>query len=60
MVVGYPATPIATGRARFCLSASHTRADIDFALRHISEAGGELGLKLELSSHKTTAEKKHD
>jgi serine palmitoyltransferase len=27
-VVGYPATPIITSRARFCLSASHTRKDL--------------------------------
>lgn len=27
-VVGYPATPIITSRARFCLSASHTKDDI--------------------------------
>jgi serine palmitoyltransferase len=27
-VVGYPATPIITARARFCVSASHTRKDL--------------------------------
>ena len=47
VVVGYPATALSTCRVRFCLSASHTRADMDFALAAVSEVGGDLGLKLE-------------
>lgn len=27
-VVGYPATPIISSRARFCVSAAHTREDL--------------------------------
>lgn len=45
VVVGYPATPIITSRVRFCISASHTREDLDFALKMISEAGDMLKLK---------------
>ncbi|KAI8336997.1 pyridoxal phosphate-dependent transferase [Chlamydoabsidia padenii] len=44
-VVGYPATPIISSRARFCVSASHTRADLDDALEKISEIGDLLLLK---------------
>lgn len=45
VVVGYPATPIIESRTRFCLSASHTKEDLDDALEKISEAGDILGLK---------------
>ncbi|ORZ24554.1 pyridoxal phosphate-dependent transferase [Absidia repens] len=45
-VVGYPATPIITSRARFCLSASHTKDDIDRAVETISEVGNLLQLKV--------------
>ncbi|ORZ12736.1 pyridoxal phosphate-dependent transferase [Absidia repens] len=45
-VVGYPATPIITSRARFCLSASHTKEDIDRAVETISEVGDLLMLKV--------------
>jgi len=45
VVVGYPATPIIESRARFCLSASHTREDLVKALGVISEVGDILGLK---------------
>jgi serine palmitoyltransferase len=46
VVVGYPATPIITSRARFCISAAHTREDLDFALRQLDEVGDLLQLKL--------------
>ncbi|KAJ2024945.1 serine palmitoyltransferase component [Coemansia sp. S610] len=45
VVVSYPATPIITGRVRFCISASHTREDLDYALEQISEIGDLLLLK---------------
>jgi serine palmitoyltransferase len=32
VVVGYPATPLMLPRARFCISAAHTKEDLDFAL----------------------------
>jgi serine palmitoyltransferase len=33
VVVGFPATPLLTSRARVCISASHTRKDLDRALK---------------------------
>eukprot|EP00041_Stephanoeca_diplocostata_P015359 m.292751 g.292751 ORF g.292751 m.292751 type:complete len:538 (+) comp20009_c0_seq2:94-1707(+) len=45
VVVGFPATPIVESRARFCISASHTREDLEYALRHIDEVGDKLNLK---------------
>ncbi|KAI8072173.1 pyridoxal phosphate-dependent transferase [Gilbertella persicaria] len=46
VVVGYPATPIAEARARFCISAAHTKKDLDFALEAISEVGDQIYLKM--------------
>lgn len=46
VVVGFPAVPILSSRTRFCVSASHTRADLDRALREIDEIGTLLGLKI--------------
>lgn len=37
VVVGFPATPLLLGRARICLSAAHTREDLDLALGVINE-----------------------
>lgn len=52
VVVGFPATPIVTSRARFCISAAHTREDMDFALKVISEVGDLLLLKVSKSVNK--------
>ena len=46
VVVGYPATPIITSRVRFCISAAHTRADLDLVLEKVSEIGDILGMKV--------------
>ncbi|KAF8507976.1 serine palmitoyltransferase 2 [Hysterangium stoloniferum] len=45
VVVGYPATPLVSGRVRFCLSASHTKQDCDEVLRACDEIGDLLDLK---------------
>ncbi|XP_063104757.1 serine palmitoyltransferase 3 [Cavia porcellus] len=45
VVVGFPATPLAEGRARFCLSSSHTQQTLDTVLEAISELGDLLALK---------------
>lgn len=42
---GFPATPIMEGRIRFCLSAAHTKEQLDFVLSVIDEIGDTLGLK---------------
>ncbi|OMH83676.1 Serine palmitoyltransferase 2 [Zancudomyces culisetae] len=46
VVVSYPATPIIAARVRFCISASHSREDLDYALEQIDEVGDLLNLKL--------------
>lgn len=43
--VGFPATPIMAGRIRFCLSAAHTKEQLDHALDILDGVAGELGLK---------------
>jgi len=45
VVVGYPATPLLMSRTRFCISAGHTREDLDWALKQIDEIGDRLLLK---------------
>ncbi|XP_075875033.1 serine palmitoyltransferase 3 [Nelusetta ayraudi] len=45
VVVGFPATPITEARARFCLSAAHTRDMLDQVLHHMNEVGDGLCLK---------------
>jgi serine palmitoyltransferase len=45
VVVGYPATTLISSRVRFCLSASHTKADVDELLRACDEVGTVLDLK---------------
>lgn len=37
VVVGFPATPLLSARARLCASAAHTRADLDYAIAVFSE-----------------------
>ncbi|KAG7461185.1 hypothetical protein MATL_G00207390 [Megalops atlanticus] len=51
VVVGFPATPIIESRARFCVSAAHTRELLDAALSVISEVGDLLQIKY--SQHRT-------
>jgi len=45
VVVAYPATPLISSRVRFCVSASHTKEDIDEVLRACDEIGDVLDLK---------------
>ncbi len=45
VVVGYPATPLVTSRVRFCISASHTKDDIDLLMEACDEIGDWLDLK---------------
>ncbi|CCD22531.1 serine C-palmitoyltransferase LCB2 NDAI_0A03740 [Naumovozyma dairenensis CBS 421] len=46
VIVAYPATPLIESRVRFCMSASLTKEDIDYLLRHVNEVGEKLNLKL--------------
>ena|ERR1700722_3305878 len=45
VVVAYPATALVTSRVRFCVSASHTKEDMDAVLRACDEIGDLLDLK---------------
>jgi len=45
VVVGYPATPLVSSRARFCVSAAHTKDDLDRMLAACDEIGEALQLK---------------
>jgi len=45
VVVAYPATPLVTSRVRFCVSAAHTKEDIDTVLKACDEIGDVLDLK---------------
>lgn len=45
VVVAYPATPLVTSRVRFCVSAAHTKEDIDTVLEACDEIGDLLDLK---------------
>lgn len=49
VVVGFPAVPILTSRARFCISAGHTRTDLDRALHELEEVADILKLRYALS-----------
>ncbi|XP_076274535.1 serine palmitoyltransferase 2-like [Rhynchophorus ferrugineus] len=43
--VGYPATPLFEGRIRICLSAGHTKEQLDYALGVLERVADEIGLK---------------
>jgi serine palmitoyltransferase len=45
VIVGYPATPLISSRARFCVSASHNKDDMDRLLAACDEIGNVLQLK---------------
>ena len=45
VVVGYPATPLVSSRARFCVSAAHNKDDLDRLLEACDTIGDVLQLK---------------
>eukprot|EP00597_Dinobryon_sp_UTEXLB2267_P002865 CAMPEP_0170077800 /NCGR_PEP_ID=MMETSP0019_2-20121128/14537_1 /TAXON_ID=98059 /ORGANISM="Dinobryon sp., Strain UTEXLB2267" /LENGTH=311 /DNA_ID=CAMNT_0010290331 /DNA_START=538 /DNA_END=1473 /DNA_ORIENTATION=+ len=45
VVVGFPATTVILSRARFCVSAGHTKQDLDYAVKVIDEVSNLLLLK---------------
>jgi len=45
VVVGFPATPLLMARARFCVSAGHTKEELDWALKIIDELGDKFIIK---------------
>lgn len=56
VVVGFPATPITEARARFCLSAAHTRAMLDQVLHHLNEVGDSFVLKFSRLQHQSRSD----
>ena len=50
VVVAYPATPLVTSRVRFCVSAAHTKEDVDCVLHACDEIGDVLDLKHGIAS----------
>ncbi|OTF78026.1 hypothetical protein BLA29_007292 [Euroglyphus maynei] len=42
---GYPATPLTTGRVRFCISAAHTKDMLDRSLNVMNEIGDKISIK---------------
>lgn len=48
VVVGFPAAPLLLSRARFCISAAHTREALEEALKKIDEVSGLIGIKYNL------------
>jgi serine palmitoyltransferase len=51
VVVGFPAVPILMSRARFCVSAGHTRQDLDEACEKIEEVASLLKLRYARSAY---------
>ncbi|XP_066478549.1 serine palmitoyltransferase 3 [Tiliqua scincoides] len=56
VVVGFPATPITESRARFCVSAYHTREMLDKVLNALDELGDFLQLKYSQNSRSSRPE----
>jgi len=50
VVVGFPATPLVLSRARFCISAAHSREDLDDALVKIKEVATIMKLRYRRSA----------
>ena len=48
VVVGFPATPIIESRARFCLSAAHTKEDLDKVCKQLIVFFNSLSLTVHL------------
>lgn len=56
VVVGFPATPLAEARARFCISAAHTREMLDKVLEATDEIGDLLQVKYSRHRHSARPE----
>merc|ERR1712167_472601 len=50
VVVGFPATSVVLSRSRFCVSAGHSRADLEAAIKDIAEIAKMLKLRYAVSS----------
>jgi len=43
--VGFPVTPLIEGKIRFCLSAAHTKEQLNYVLSHIEKIADMLRLR---------------
>lgn len=50
VVVGFPATPLLTGRTRICISAGHTREDLEHAVEKLEEVADKCFLRYSRSA----------
>jgi len=50
VVVGFPATSVILTRVRFCISASHTRQDLEFAVKVIEEVSSLICIRYALTT----------
>jgi serine palmitoyltransferase len=48
VIVGYPATPLLMSRVRLCISASHVKEDLEWALNEMDELGAKFLFKYEI------------
>jgi serine palmitoyltransferase len=55
VTVGFPATPLLLARVRFCVSAAHTHADIDEALKVLEEVSDLCNIRFEKNKIKAAA-----
>ena len=51
VVVGFPAVPLLLSRARFCVSAGHTRQDLDQAVKEIAEVADIIKIRYASSTY---------
>lgn len=56
VVVGFPATPIISSRVRFCISAAHTRADLDKTLDIVKQVGDIMLMRVSLRRYREDAD----
>mmetsp|Transcript_1071 Transcript_1071/g.1513 ORF Transcript_1071/g.1513 Transcript_1071/m.1513 type:complete len:531 (-) Transcript_1071:399-1991(-) len=50
VVVGFPATSVVLSRSRVCISAGHSREDLDYALKQIAEVADLVKLRYSISA----------
>merc|ERR1719498_1462281 len=55
VIVGYPAVPVLYERVRFCISAAHTRAQLEKVISDVVDIGKEIGIMY--SKNSSAAEK---
>jgi serine palmitoyltransferase len=60
VVVGFPATPLLMSRARFCISACHSKDDLLWALDELSDIGTDLLIKYGMEKTEYAKSKKRN